>query len=225
VVVPEARVLLGEEPDQVLVAACRQQGVEAGDRALVIGEATIGAAPDVLDDREQAIGPARRVFGSGAELAPVIAEALEVVHVFAFHHGEEALEPGLAQLGVGWTLGDDLHKIAHRVVGRRADGAGRTVYLFDCGRKTLEEEHATFGGQGRVLARDLLDLADRLLDALDGGLRTSPEGVAPEACAEAPLVIRLRSGAHGIRDSVGCAVVDPLILGEPSAQWRFRARA
>ena len=66
--------------------------------------------------------------------------------------------------------------------------------MLERGRDLLEEEHRALGGEQLVLARDLLDLGDGLLDALDGGLRLPAEGVPAEASPELPWVTRTFAG-------------------------------
>lgn len=73
-----------------------------------------------------------------------------------------------------------------------------SCHVFKRRRDALEQPHSTFGAKHRVTARGLFDLADRLLDALNGRLGPPAEGMAPETRAELPFLGE-RYGFHASR--------------------------
>jgi hypothetical protein len=65
---------------------------------------------------------------------------------------------------------DDRNERSDGISDRCADGPQRAVHVLEGGGDLLQKEHRAFGREHFVLARDLLDLRDGFLDALDGGL-------------------------------------------------------
>lgn len=121
----------------------------------------------------------------------MLGEALDVGESVVEVGAVQPLEPARSGRGVRRTAGNDRRQLVDGVMDGGADGARRAVDLLERRRDLLEEQYRALGGDEGVGARHLLDLAHRLLQPPDGGLRPPAEGVASESGPKGPGMGRL----------------------------------
>jgi hypothetical protein len=165
---PEALGL--QQVDEVVVATGKVQCAEARGGAVEMAADVLVGAERHACDPDELVGPSRGHLRRGAELAPGIGESLDVRDAIFRMGLEQALQPRLSGRLIGWRRRDDLDERGDGISDRCADRPRRAVHLLEGGGDLLQKEHCAFGREYFVLARNLLDLRDGFLDALDGGL-------------------------------------------------------
>lgn len=175
-----------DEHKEFLVAPGVEDRAQSRDRAVEVASGPLVRAPDHFDRTDQPIGPRKSGLAGSAQLAPVVAEVLDVRNRVVLMRLPEPVEPTIAGSSSTGASAMILAQ-ASIVIDGGADRAGRAVYLFERGRNLFQKENCPGSGEGRVLLRDLLDLGRGFPDPLHCGLGAPAEGVPAKRGANTHL--------------------------------------
>src|SRR5581483_800028 len=175
-----------EQLDDLRVALAPVECTQAGRGPMEVPAPTPVGPERHPRGAKQPVGPDRGNLLRCAEVAPVVGERLDVRHLVRRVRLPAPLEPRFPGPGVHRCNGDERDQLGDGTVDGRADGARGAVDVFERWRQPLEEADGAVGGKQGVFAGDLLDLADGLLHALDGGLRLPSERAPSKVRLERP---------------------------------------
>jgi len=105
-VLPE--VILPEQADQLIVAARRVEGAQAGARSVEMASHVLVGADRQTRNADQLVGPARGQIGSDAEISSVISELIKIWDLVICVGREQVFQPVLEDLLFDRCHGDDL---------------------------------------------------------------------------------------------------------------------